>query len=96
MEHNSSTNRTFNNQTTKIMEDRRNEIIGQIRVAIEDYKSLVHQYNIVIVDKCSAWTEDIHRCTQINKLKRKIKLLKNDIKMLHRELSEFDSSNKSI
>ena len=76
------------------MEDRRNDILNQIRLIIEDYNRLVYQYNIVVEDKRSVWTEAIYRKAQIDKISRKIKFLKNDIKMLHRELSEFDSSNK--
>lgn len=72
--------------------EKRNEILNDIRVAINTYKNLVCEYNTVVENKSSIWEELMHRNSQIALFKRKIKRQKRNIKMLHRELSEFDST----
>lgn len=78
------------------MDNTRIEIINYIQVALDDYKRLVSHYNSIVNDKTAVYDFDgkIHRNMQIDKFKRKLKLMKHDIKDLHRALSEFDLNNR--
>lgn len=71
------------------MENRRNELINYVRLTLADYNNTRALYNTIAADKAGQVYED--RQHRLNKLARNLKLMKQEVKQLYRQISEIDN-----
>lgn len=70
------------------MENRRKELIGYVRLTLADYNITRALYNSIIDDKAGQIYED--RRYRLNKLARDLKIMKQEINSLYRQISNID------
>lgn len=70
------------------MENRRKELIGYIKLTLADYNITRALYNSIVADKTGQIYED--RRYRLNKLARDLKIMKQEINNLYRQISNID------